>query len=69
MCWKLEIFRREISVFTLSEVIPKKKKLFLARDLCVLQSMKCVKVMFVWCVFKELCKKMCGTFYNLFNVW
>ena len=29
--------------------------------------MKCVKEMFVWSVFKELCKILCGTFYNLFN--
>ena len=41
---------------------------FVARDWFVLQNMKCIKVMLVLSVFKELCKMfMWGTFYNLFN--
>ena len=53
--WK-EIFRREIFVFTLSERDSGQNFWFLARDWCVLQNMRCVKVMFVWSVFIELFK-------------
>ena len=46
----------EKSLYSLfRNVIPEMIFLFLARDWCVLQNMKCVKEIFVWSVFKELC--------------
>ena len=45
----------ERSLYSLfRNVIPEIFFLFLARDWCVLQNMKCIKEMFVWSVFKEL---------------
>ena len=46
----------EIFVFTLSERDSGSGFWFLVWDWCVLQNMKCVKVMFVWSVLKELFK-------------
>ena len=71
MCWFVgdykEIFRREIFVFTLSGRDSGNNFWFFARDWYVLQNVKCVEVMFVWSVLKELFKFLCGMFYNLFN--
>ena len=51
-----KIFWREIFVFTLSERDSGSGFWFLAWDWCVLQNMKCVKVMFARNVFTELFK-------------
>ena len=64
---KKKYFRREISVFTLSERDSGSNFWFLARNWCVLENVRSVKIMLVWNVFKSCVKFLCGTFYNLFN--
>ena len=46
----------EKSLYSLSECDSGNNYWLSARDRRVLQNIKCVKVMFVWSVFKELCK-------------
>ena len=55
ICWRLErnISKRDLCIHSFGTWF-RKYFWFLARDWCVLQNKKCVKVMFVWSVFKEL---------------
>ena len=53
-CFNVHCCWGEIFAFTLLERDSGSGFWFLAWDWCVLQNVKCVKVMFVWSVFKEL---------------
>ena len=66
------ILKRDLCIHSFGTWFREKKQKktlfwFLARDWCVLQNMKCIKVMFVWSVFKELCIFFMWNVLQLFN--